>query len=450
MASTGLCVQMRLISLVAVVLASAALVSAHGEEMDKTGTLPEDAPFYKWPDEPMGWALKVHLVLCLIAYVVILPVGLVMEVASHRYQWLAQLSGAGIAFLGIVFGWVHGHLGNVYARYGWFMLSLLAQQTATNLGLTLDAVPRNKKSQLFYRMVGAMQLVCTYVGMLLGGIRFLNLCSQGHLGQCVSHFARGSALIIGAVCILVCMRVFGAIIVELRRPLELYLSIIMILVGAIGTFTEHNFFQTSDGDSWSHKDLQHTLIGVSWFAGGLLGVLMTCRSHPRSRNPIPSLIFIATGIAMITHQQDLVMASHTHFLFGAALVCLGLSTIAEITLLAAGFVKDHDQPALFQFVPVFFMCASGMFLMGSNRDMVLFLINSHIDVATYALILLSFCFVIMFYFYVLVDLYFALAGPQPAKYRVLEQHADRQSTSSQTSTLNHSDSHSSLASAAFV
>ncbi|KAJ2132622.1 hypothetical protein IW136_005066, partial [Coemansia sp. RSA 678] len=91
------------------------------------------------------------------------------------------------------------------------------------------------------------------------------------------------------------------------------------------------------------------------------------------------------------------------------LVCLGLSTIAEITLLGAGFVKDHDQPALFQFVPVFFMCASGMFLMGSNRDMVLFLINSHIDVATYALILLSFCFVIMFYFYVLVDLYFALA-----------------------------------------
>ncbi|KAJ2299511.1 hypothetical protein IWW54_006474 [Coemansia sp. RSA 2705] len=348
-----------------------------------------------------------------------------METARNKYQALFQLGGALIGILGFAFGWVHGHVHNTYARFGWFMLCLLVLQTAINASLTLGVAKRGGRVQLSYRVLGGLQLLFTYMAMVLGVIRYLNLCSQGHLGQCISHFVRGSALMAGAVSILVGMRLFGALMLELRRPIELYVSIIMMTVGLIGTFTEHNFFQSSGeaDDVWSHKDLQHTFIGVSWFAGGLLGVLMTWRSHPRSRTPIPSIIFIATGVAMIIHQQDLAMSSHAHFLFGASLVSLGLSTICEITLLASGFVKDRDEPAPFQYLSVFFMCASGMFLMGSNRDMVLFLINSHVDVATYALILLSFCFAIVFYVYLLVDLYFALAGPPPARYHALGESA---------------------------
>ncbi|KAJ2352988.1 hypothetical protein GGF43_003606, partial [Coemansia sp. RSA 2618] len=65
---------MRAISVAAAVLAGAALVGAHGDDMHMTGVLPEDAPLYQWPDEPMGWALKVHLALCLVAYIILLPV----------------------------------------------------------------------------------------------------------------------------------------------------------------------------------------------------------------------------------------------------------------------------------------------------------------------------------------------------------------------------------------
>ncbi|KAJ1939586.1 hypothetical protein GGF37_004339, partial [Kickxella alabastrina] len=57
------------------------------------------------------------------------------------------------------------------------------------------------------------------------------------------------------------------------------------------------------------------MIGISWFASGLLGVLMTWNSNPRNRTPIPSIISIATGISMIIYQQDIAMASHVHFLF---------------------------------------------------------------------------------------------------------------------------------------
>ncbi|KAJ2697751.1 hypothetical protein FB645_005833 [Coemansia sp. IMI 203386] len=451
------------VMLALVTVLGASLVSAHGDEdmahTDSTGTLPEEAKFFHWPEEPMGWALRVHIALCLIGFVALLPIALVMEMARHRYHPLAQLSGAVIGFLGIVFGWINGHLDNTYARFGWFMLCLLIAQTAANLAFATRVLKRSSVNESVYRVIGLALLVFTYMAMVLGVIRYLNLCSQGHLGQCISHFARGSALIMGSVVFLVFMRVFGPIMLEIRRPPEFYVSLIMMTVGLIGTFTEHNFFQSVDNaqESWSHKDLQHTMIGISWFAGGLLGVLMTARSHPRFRTPIPSIIFIATGISMIIHQQDLIMSSHVHFFFGAAQVLLGLSTICEITLVASGFVKDRGEPQLFQYIPLFFMCASGMALMGANRDMVFFLINSGIDISTYALILLSFCFVIVFYFYLLVDLYHWLTGTAPSKYNALdnedldtssrswlqreeELRRKRHSTSSQTSTLNHSES----------
>ncbi|KAJ1725166.1 hypothetical protein LPJ61_005667 [Coemansia biformis] len=232
--------------------------------------------------------------------------------------------------------------------------------------------------------------------------------------------------------------------VGVQRPIEFYVSALMMAVGLIGTFTEHNFLQPAKSDqasgAWSHKDLQHTMIGISWFAAGLLGMLMAWNSHPRNRNVVPAITFIATGIAMIIHQQDLAMSSQVHFLFGASLVCLGLTTIGEITLLGAGVVDDYSEPAPFQYVTVLFMCSSGMSLMGANRDMILLLINSQIEAATYALILLSLSFVVVFYFYLLIDLYRALAGPPSAKYRELgdrcpDPPSQRFSKSSQGTTL---------------
>ncbi|KAJ2777230.1 hypothetical protein H4R18_005259 [Coemansia javaensis] len=434
--------------------AGAALAAPHGDDDVVAHTqplappaLPDDAPLYRWPEEPLGWALRAHLALGLLAYVVILPIALVVEVAGrhHRWQPLVQLAGALAALLSIVFGWVGGSVHNAYARFGWFMLCLLAAQTALGLALAMGVLKRRAP----YRAAGVLQLVCTYVAMVLGGIRFLNLCSHSHLGQCVSHFARGSALVAGSVVMLVGLRLSGPFIAFLRRPVEFYMSAVMVVVGLIGTFTEHNFFQSPDpaahhpaaGD-WSHKDLQHTMIGIAWLAAGVLGLLMTWRSTPRERSVVPAVAFIATGIAMIIHQQDLVMSSRAHFLFGASLVGFGLSTICEITLLGAGHAKDTDEPAPFQYLPVLFACASGMFLMGANRDMILFLINSGVDVPTYALILLSLCFAVMLYFYLLADLYIALAGRPAAKYHALEcadpdsySPARRHSVGSQATTL---------------
>ncbi|KAJ1899719.1 hypothetical protein LPJ66_001935 [Kickxella alabastrina] len=199
------------------------------------------------------------------------------------------------------------------------------------------------------------------------------------------------------------------------------------------------------------------MIGNLWFAGGLLGVLMTWNSNPRNRTLIPSIIFIATGISMIIHQQDIAMASYVYFLFGTSLVCFGLSSICEITLMASECFKDCGEPPMFQYIPVFFMCASGISLMGANCDMVFMLVNSEIEIVAYALTLLSFCFIVIFYFYLLTDLYFWLLDVSPGKHSMLseepvheasfnkQQHQRqrqsqnrRHSNISQTSTLNHS------------
>ncbi|KAJ1899790.1 hypothetical protein LPJ66_001891 [Kickxella alabastrina] len=79
------------------------------------------------------------------------------------------------------------------------------------------------------------------MGIVLGFISYLGLCGHGHLGQCISQFARGSALAISSVFLLVVMRVCGPAMFELRRPPELYESVIMMTFGLIGIFTEHNF-----------------------------------------------------------------------------------------------------------------------------------------------------------------------------------------------------------------
>ncbi|KAJ2765279.1 hypothetical protein IWQ57_004839 [Coemansia nantahalensis] len=386
--------------------------------------LPDDAPRYRWPDEPLGWALTTHLCLCLVGYLGLLPTAVVLEAAGHKWHVLVQLAGALVAFAGIVFGWIGGSVHNAYARFGWFMLGLLAVQTAANLALALGAVASGRRARGAYRAVGWVQLAATYVAMVLGVIRFLSLCSYTKMGQCVSHFVRGSGLFLGGLAILVLMRLLGAALVPLRRPLEAYICALMMAVGLVGAFTEHNFLQVppadpARADTWTHKDLQHTMVGILWLAAGLLGVAMTWRSHPRSRNVVPAITFAATGVVMIIHQQDLAMSSRVHFLFGTAMVCYGACTLCEITLLAAGAVDDHSSPAPIQYATVLFLCASGLALMGANRDMVLLLINSGLDPATYAMFLLSCAFVAMLYCSILVDLYRALvpATAAAAKYR---------------------------------
>ncbi|KAJ2683870.1 hypothetical protein IWW39_005252, partial [Coemansia spiralis] len=105
-----------------------------------------------------------------------------MELARHKYQLAVQLGGALISFIGIVLGWINGHLGNIYARFGWFMLTLLVGQTSISACVALGMLKRTRRIDTVYRGIGVAQFFFTYVAMVLGVINYLGLCSRGHLG----------------------------------------------------------------------------------------------------------------------------------------------------------------------------------------------------------------------------------------------------------------------------
>lgn len=348
----------------------------------------------------MFWTLKAHLVLCSVAYLVVLPLALVMELANQRYHSLAQLIGFLLAMVGMSFGWSHGHLDNPYARFGWYMLSVLLLQTALNFYLFFK-----RKFQMIYRAASVIQAISTYIIMLLGVIHYLSLCSNpNHIGQCVSHFARGSGLFLGSIALLVLLRISGSLMSIAKRPPELVISSLMLVVGLIGTFTEHNFLnQHSDG--WSMKDLQHTMLGVLWLTGGILGVLMTYNKHPRDRCMVPALLFIVTGIVMAIHQQDSETSRHLHILFGCMMGGLGVSSIVEITLLSM-----DGSPKMYQYVTILLMCLSGLLLMGGNKGTVKWLEKVGVDVTTFGLTMGGVGFLVLWYFSVMVDLYVWLGG----------------------------------------
>lgn len=56
----------------------------------------------------------------------------------------------------------------------------------------------------------------------------------------------------------------------------------------------HNFFGGNGG--WSHKDLQHTSLGVLWWAGGALGMFL---GRNGKRNIIPAVIIVSNCVLRV-------------------------------------------------------------------------------------------------------------------------------------------------------
>ncbi|GJJ12426.1 hypothetical protein Clacol_006668 [Clathrus columnatus] len=150
----------------------------------------------------------------------------------------------------------------------------------------------------------------------------------------------GSAFIAYGIIMALLLVVAQAWVKRSRRSPEWWDSWVIFLWGMFNTFTEHH------GGAWSHKDLQHTTLGVLWWAGGALGILLSRRN---SRNVIPSIIVILTGWAMSAHAQAsqfstkarfcvvsiakkfrLIGFQKVHAIFGYTLMSAGVARIVEI------------------------------------------------------------------------------------------------------------------------
>merc|ERR1711939_1127926 len=148
-----------------------------------------------------------------------------------------------------------------------------------------------------HAILGGVIPVAAWVQMLLGGIASQGFCQADHLGQCLAHFIMGSAFIAYGIVLTILLLNGQAWLARTGRSQEFWDSLIIALWGCVNTFTEHRW-----GNPWAHNDLQHTSMGIIWWAAGLVGMwLSRDRSGRPRRNLIPAIVILLTGWAMSAH-----------------------------------------------------------------------------------------------------------------------------------------------------
>jgi hypothetical protein len=117
----------------------------------------------------------------------------------------------------------------------------------------------------------------------------------------------------------------------------------------VNSFTEHRW-----GENWSHKDFQHTSMGIIWFCAGVLGVFLSSRRGKPQRNVVPAIVIILTGWAMAGHAQALEFSTNMHGIFGHTLMAAGVTRIFEIVMvLQDAWNAGEGEIRSFQYIPPF-------------------------------------------------------------------------------------------------
>lgn len=230
----------------------------------------------------------------------------------------------------------------------------------------------------------------------------------------------GSAFQAYAAILIIMMKAGGDWLQRRGQSQEWFDSWVIMLWGIVNTFTEHH------GGPWTHKDLQHTLMGALWWAGGAVGIWL---SRGGRRNVFPSIIIILTGWAMSAHSQALMISTMVHSLFGYALMGAGIARMIEVCLVLqdrpTGNTRESPDRAVrseeavngswypiraFQYLPPYLLVASGVLFMSATDEELRWADARGVDHATWGLIDFSASMLMFLWINVLVDLYVGYGG----------------------------------------
>jgi hypothetical protein len=177
------------------------------------------------------------------------------------------------------------------------------------------------------------------------------------------------------------------------RSQEFFDSIVIAAWGCVNTFTEHRW-----GSAWGHNDLQHTSMGIIWWAAGLVGIwLSRKRDGSPKRNLIPGMVIFVTGWAMSSHPQHLEISTMIHTVFGYTLMAAGGARIIEIAFVLKdrnAIRPDGSDPNSFQYMTPFLLFASGFLFMGATEEQMKLLADAKVSHVSYVLILYSVAFLL--------------------------------------------------------
>ncbi|EIN06300.1 hypothetical protein PUNSTDRAFT_115584 [Punctularia strigosozonata HHB-11173 SS5] len=381
-------------------------------------------------DAPVDTILWLHMFLQAAVWGILFPVGMVLGITRSRWHVPLQSVGFLLTAGGIILG--HSHKGRqFYAGAHGIFANILIWPMAIQLGLGVYLKLHIHEKTLrrwavkAHGVVGKSYPILGWVQMLFGAITFGGYCRGGHINQCLAHYIMGSGFVAYAVIMAIIFLVGETWVRRSGRSPEWWDSWVIFLWGIVNTFTEHW------GGSWSVKDMQHTILGVLWWAGGMLGIFL---SRNNQRSVVPSLIVILTGWAMSEHAQALMISTKVHAAFGGVLMLAGLTRIIEICSfmpfyapLPTDSVLEHDSSSehtladipgrdeahssktaagrAFRHLPPFLLVTGGLLFMSATDEELEFVHDKGMDHVTYILIIVSLAFVIYTLIVSLIHLY---------------------------------------------
>lgn len=282
-----------------------------------------------------------------------------------RSKWHVpvQIAGSVIAFVAYFLG--HAHKGrqfakNVHASFANVLMLLLIVQIALGVYLKLH-IEKGFQGRirrwfvLAHGIIGKIMPVLSWMQIVFGSITAWGFCRGSHLGQCLAHFIMGSAFIAYGILLTILLLVGQFWLRRTGRSQEFFDSTVIAVWGCFNTFTEHRW-----GTDWVKNDLQHTTMGIIWWAAGLLGMFLSRKRNGQpKRNLIPAIVIGVTGWAMGGHPQALHISEAVHTVFGYCLMAAGAARIIEISFVLndrATISPDGSDPHSFQYVTPFVSC----------------------------------------------------------------------------------------------
>ena len=400
-----------------------ALAYAHGGH----GHAPPPPPGA--PREPVDFWLGLHIALEALSWAFLFPLAMVLGLVRHRLHVPLSAAAVTISFIGYFFGSHHGGRQFTHTVHGTFssvlfVVLLLQAVCGIYLKLHLKWAPERWLRPPVLAVHGVLGRAFPVIGwtqMVFGAATLQSWCNGGHLGQCLAHYIMGSAFAAYSIILLIMLKVAVAWLQRVRCSQEFIDSWVILLWGIVNTFTEHH------GGPWTHKDLQHTLMGVVWWAGGAAGIWL---SRHGKRSVIPSIIILLTGWGMSGHAQALELSTRVHSLFGYTLMTAAVCRIVEVCFVLRDQPTGQGEPEpgqwfhahAFQYMcvvansPPFLLVASGILFMSATDEEMRWANSKGVDYVTWGLIDFSVAFVIFFWSKcvsadsVLIDAYIGYGG----------------------------------------
>ncbi|KAJ3514156.1 hypothetical protein NLJ89_g2530 [Agrocybe chaxingu] len=370
--------------------------------------------------KPVDTILWLHMFLQALVWGIMFPIGMVLGLTRSRWHVPLQATGYALTAGGYILG--HAHKGRQFlpSAHGKFATILFVPITAQLvIGIYLKLHIHEKSIRPYFvvlhGVIGKLYPIFGWTQALFGVLAFKGYC------QCLAHYIMGSGFIAYAVIMTIILVVGEQWVRRSGRSPEFFDSWVITAWTKVNTFTEHH------GGAWSAKDMQHTILGVLWWTGGMLGVYL---SRNNQRNVVPALILFLTGWGMSEHAQALMISTKVHAMFGHTLMLAGVTRTLEVCYFAPSYASDHTDDDTtsehtladgtnarntssvkaaasrsFRYLTPFLLTAAGLLFMSATDEELEYVQEIHMDHVTYILTVFSTAFLVYTFIVVLINLY---------------------------------------------